>query len=78
MLGAVGVLFASTHPDGIERLTRYDALGAHSAWWNKTAAGLGGLALVYAACFVLGRVAARRGPRAAPAPEPAGLDCGGD
>jgi cobalt/nickel transport system permease protein len=60
LLGAVGALFASTAPDGIERLTRFDAAAA-APWLNKAAAGLGGLALVYGACFCIGRLVAKRG-----------------
>ena len=61
LLGAVGVLFASTAPDGIERLTRYDAAVLQMPWLGKAGAGLGGLALIYAACLLIGRLAARRG-----------------
>jgi cobalt/nickel transport system permease protein len=60
LLAAVGVVFASTDPDGIERLTRYDA-AIQAGWLTKAAAGLGGLVLIYAACLVLGRLVARRG-----------------
>jgi cobalt/nickel transport system permease protein len=58
-LGAVGVLFASTAPDGIERLTHFNAAAASEPWRNKAAAGLGGLALIYATCFCIGRFVAR-------------------
>jgi cobalt/nickel transport system permease protein len=60
LLGAVGVLFASTAPDGIERLTRFEAASAAAPWLNKAAAGLVGLALIYAACFCIGRLVVRR------------------
>lgn len=60
LLGAVGVLFASTDPDGIERLTHFDSLALRTPWLHKALAGLGGLALVYAVCLVIGRVVARR------------------
>ncbi|HLH19692.1 MAG TPA: energy-coupling factor ABC transporter permease [Bryobacteraceae bacterium] len=59
LLGAVGVLFASTAPDGIEHLTRIQAAGLPERWLGKTAAGLGGLALIYAVCLVIGRFAVR-------------------
>jgi cobalt/nickel transport system permease protein len=59
LLAAVGVLFASTAPDGIERLTRFEAASAAAPWLNKAAAGLGGLALIYAACFCVGRLVTR-------------------
>jgi cobalt/nickel transport system permease protein len=62
LLGAVGVLFASTAPDGIERLTRFDAASAAEPWLNKAAAGLGGIALIYGACFCIGRLVARPTP----------------
>ncbi len=61
LLGAVGVLFASTAPDGIERLTRYEAAAAAAPWLNKAGAGLGGLALIYVACLGIGRLVTRRG-----------------
>jgi len=61
LLGAVGVLFASTAPDGIERLTHFNAAALETPWLHKTAAGLGGLALIYAACLGIGRLVARRG-----------------
>jgi cobalt/nickel transport system permease protein len=59
LLAAVGVVFASTEPDGIERLTHYDA-AIQTPWLTKTAAGLGGLVLIYAACLAIGRLVARR------------------
>jgi cobalt/nickel transport system permease protein len=59
LLGAIGVWFASTAPDGIERLTHYEAAGLQAGWLSKTAAGLGGLALIYVACLVIGRVVMR-------------------
>ena len=62
LLGAVGVLFASTAPDGIERLTRFDTASAAAPWLNKAAAGLGGIALIYALCFGIGRLVARPTP----------------
>jgi cobalt/nickel transport system permease protein len=61
LLGAVGVLFASTAPDGIERLTRFDATATATPWLSKAAVGLGGLALIYAACICIGRLVAKRG-----------------
>jgi hypothetical protein len=56
------VLFASTAPDGIERLTRFDTASAAAPWLNKAAAGLGGIALIYALCFCIGRLVARPTP----------------
>ena len=59
LLAAVGVLFASTAPDGIQRLTGYQP-GPETVWLRKASAGLGGIVLVYGACLLIGRVAARR------------------
>lgn len=78
LLAAVGVLFASTAPDGIERLGQQTGLTAHasalfttplsgyevaalqSPWLRKAAAGLAGLAAIFAACTVFGRLSAKR------------------
>jgi len=71
LLAVVGVLFASTQPDWIERLahgtTLFNApLGNYEAgffsnpWLRKAAAGLAGLALILAACVVFGKVVSRR------------------
>jgi cobalt/nickel transport system permease protein len=59
LLAAVGVVFASTAPDGIERLTRYQAAAAESSWFGKAEFGLAGVALIYLACLAIGRVVAR-------------------
>jgi cobalt/nickel transport system permease protein len=61
LLGMVGVLFASTAPDGIERLTRFQAASLQSAWLEKSAVGLAGLVLICGACLLIGRLVARRG-----------------
>jgi cobalt/nickel transport system permease protein len=58
LLVAVGVLFASTAPDGIER-----ALGvavADASWLRKAGTGLLGLAVLFVTCTVFGRLAAKR------------------
>jgi hypothetical protein len=60
LLAAVGVVFASTAPDGIERLTRYQAAAATGTWLAKGGAGLGGVALIYVACLAIGRLVASR------------------
>jgi cobalt/nickel transport system permease protein len=60
LLGAGGVLIASTSPDGIERLTHYEAV-AQQAWFQKSLAGLAGLVLIYGVCLFVGRLVARRG-----------------
>jgi cobalt/nickel transport system permease protein len=56
-----GVVFASTSPDGIEKLAEARTLlttpltGYGQGWPGKAGAGLAGLALVYGACVMLGR-----------------------
>jgi cobalt/nickel transport system permease protein len=59
LMAGVGVVFASSAPDGIQKLTRFDT-EADPGWLAQAAAGLGGVALIYAACLVFGRFAARR------------------
>ena len=59
LLASVGVLFASQAPDGIERLTR-QAAAVPGVWLDQAGAGLAGLALVYGACLLFGRLARRR------------------
>jgi cobalt/nickel transport system permease protein len=59
LLAMVGVVFASTDPDGIERLTHYE-VAVQTPWLTKAAAGLGGLVLIYMACLAIGRLVARR------------------
>jgi len=70
-LGAVGFLFASTAPDGIERLgiqlglatkTAFHAPLADytvgyfgAAWLRKATAGLAGLLLIYGVCVAAAR-----------------------
>jgi cobalt/nickel transport system permease protein len=77
LLGTVGVLLASTQPDGIERLAEqtgissrirnllhtplanYHAAFLQSDMGGKVMAGLAGVALVYAACVLVGRLVVR-------------------
>jgi hypothetical protein len=64
LLAVVGVLFASTRPDGIQALLHtplapYQAGFAASVWLHKAAAGLMGVALILGACLLFGRLAAR-------------------
>src|SRR5690349_2243886 len=77
LLAAVGVLFASSSPDGIERLAQNTGIATHartlfttpladyetgflsSPWLRKATAGLAGLALIYGACALFGRLVAR-------------------
>jgi cobalt/nickel transport system permease protein len=58
LLASVGVLFASDAPDAVQQLTRQTVTEA-SGWLAKSLAGLGGLVLIYGACLLFGRVAAR-------------------
>jgi len=60
LLAAVGVVFASGDPDGIEKVTRYHSAAVEASWLGKASVGLAGVALIYAACVGLGRVVARR------------------
>jgi len=70
LLATVGVLFAATAPDPIEKLghsqrffstvfTDYRITLLHNPWLSKATAGLAGLLLIYAACLAIGRVVAR-------------------
>jgi cobalt/nickel transport system permease protein len=77
LLALVGVVAASTAPDGIWSLAGKLGLAAHSPGWlhsplagyelpgfasiwlRKAAAGLAGLALIYAACVAAGRLIVR-------------------
>ena len=77
LLAVVGVLFASTHPDGIWSLAHqigldsraqtllhtplasYEAGFMESAWLRKAVGGLTGLALVFGACILFGRLVAK-------------------
>jgi cobalt/nickel transport system permease protein len=61
LMAGVGALFASSAPDGIQKLTAFDAGGAGPGWFREAATGLGGVALIWIACIVIGRVVARRG-----------------
>jgi cobalt/nickel transport system permease protein len=71
LLTVVGVLFASTQPDWIEKLAHgkslfnaplanYEADFFSPPWLRKTAGGLAGLALILGACLIFGRVVARK------------------
>jgi cobalt/nickel transport system permease protein len=77
-LVVAGVLFASTDPDGLQKLTEslgiparakslitapmadYQAGFLQSPWLRRVGAGLMGLALIYAACALLGRMVGRQ------------------
>jgi hypothetical protein len=58
LLASVGVLFASQSPDAIQQIT-HQTVGESSRWFVRSAAGLGGLALIYGACLLFSRVAGR-------------------
>jgi cobalt/nickel transport system permease protein len=78
LLAAVGVLFASTAPDGIQKLAQQTGIASHArallatpfsgyqtaflqaGWISKASAGLAGLGLIFGACALFGRVAARK------------------
>lgn len=78
LLAVVGVLFASTHPDGLEKLAGdiglashakalittpmadYEVGFLHSPWLRKAAAGMSGLALIYGACALFGRMVEKK------------------
>jgi cobalt/nickel transport system permease protein len=71
LLAVIGVFFASTQPDWIERLAHgktlfnapfanYEAGFFSTPWLRKTAGGLAGLGLILVACMVFGRVVARK------------------
>jgi cobalt/nickel transport system permease protein len=61
LLAGVGVVFASSDPDGIQKLTRLEDGGAGPGWLAQAGAGLGGVVLIYVACLFFGRLVARRG-----------------
>jgi cobalt/nickel transport system permease protein len=69
VLATAGFLIASTHPDGIEILSRahspawlhapladYQLHGIATPWLRKSIAGLAGLGLIYIACMTAGRL----------------------
>ena len=58
LLVVVGTLIASAAPDGIQRLTGQGLDSA--AWSQRTIAGVGGLALIFAACYLGGKLISRR------------------
>jgi cobalt/nickel transport system permease protein len=59
LLAAVGVVFASTAPDGIEKITKIQAV-AETTWVSKAEAGLAGVAIIYAVCLAIGRAVSRQ------------------
>jgi len=77
-LAAVGIIFASSYPDGLEKLAQnlglaskarnlfttpladYSIRQLGSSWLSRASAGLAGLALIYGACLLFGRLISRR------------------
>jgi cobalt/nickel transport system permease protein len=58
LLVVVGTLIASAAPDGIQRLT---APGVDSVTWpRRTMAGLAGIAMIFALCYLGGKLKSRR------------------
>jgi hypothetical protein len=58
VLVVVGTLIASAAPDGIQRLT---AQGVDSVGWRaRTMAGLAGIAMIFALCYLGGKLKSRR------------------
>jgi cobalt/nickel transport system permease protein len=60
LLAAVGVLVASTHPDGIERLLHRAPGLLDAPWFRKTAEGLAGVVAIFVLTALAGRLIARR------------------
>lgn len=78
LLASVGVLWASSAPDGIQKLARDSGVATHAfvllhtpftgyrtsflqpGFLATSGAGLAGIALIYGACLLFGRVARRR------------------
>ena len=58
LLVVIGTLVASAAPDGIQRLTGL-ALDS-TAWSQKTAGGVAGLALIFVLCYLGGKLISRR------------------
>jgi len=57
LLVVVGTLVASAAPDGIQRLT---AQGLDAAWSQRTIGGLAGLVLIFALCYLGGKLISGR------------------
>lgn len=58
LLVVIGTLVASAAPDGIQRLTGQGIDSA--AWSERTIGGVGGLALIFVACYLGGKLISRR------------------
>jgi hypothetical protein len=57
-LVVVGTLIASAAPDGIQRLTGQG--GTTTVWNLRVIDGIGGLILIFALCYLGGKLIARR------------------
>jgi len=60
LLATVGVLFAASGPDGIEKVLNLHAGSLQVNLLRQASTGILGLAMIYGACLVIGRVASRR------------------
>ena len=62
ILVVVGTLIASVAPDGIQRLTGQgvDSVGWPQTSINKVAGGLAGIAMIFALCYLGGKLKSRR------------------
>jgi cobalt/nickel transport system permease protein len=58
LLAVVGTLIASAAPDGIQRLTGQS--GAQVGWPQRTMAGMAGIAMIFALCYLAGKLKSRR------------------
>lgn len=76
LLAVMGVLVASTDPDGIQKLAAerspgwlhapladYQLQGVNSPWLRHAGAGVAGLVLIYGLCLLVGRMVTPRGAR---------------
>jgi cobalt/nickel transport system permease protein len=59
LLVVIGTLIASAAPDGIQRLTG-QAPGIDVSWSQRTLGGVAGLALIFALCYLGGKLISRR------------------
>lgn len=72
-LAVVGILIASTNPDGIQQLAvahspawlhaplaDYRVRGVESPWLRRSLAGFAGIVLIYGACVITGKLISRR------------------
>jgi cobalt/nickel transport system permease protein len=60
LLAVFGIFVASSAPDAIQRLTNVPLPDVSTEWLHKAAAGLAGMALIFAACALTGRFFTRQ------------------